>query len=47
MYHVLEGKIGNIRGAFIIFTLKEKGVLQAEKDKRKSDFIFSYFYPFL
>ena len=41
MYRVLEGEIGNIREAFLVFALKERGRLWAARDERKGDFIFN------
>ena len=41
LYYVYEGEIGNYREAFVVFSLKEKGNLYAQKDDSKGDFIFN------
>ncbi|WP_448377139.1 ATP-binding protein [Fervidobacterium sp.] len=41
IYNVLETETGNFRDAFVVFALKNRGTLFAEKDKAKADLIFN------
>ncbi|WP_372590313.1 AAA family ATPase [Fervidobacterium pennivorans subsp. carthaginiensis] len=41
IYNVLEAETGTFREAFVVFSLKNKGTLLAEKDKTKCDLIFN------
>ncbi|NPU89505.1 MAG: ATP-binding protein [Fervidobacterium sp.] len=41
IYNVLEAETGNFREAFVVFSLKNKGTLLAEKDETKGDLIFN------
>jgi len=38
---VLEGETGNFRETFVVFVLKNKGKILAEKDETKGDLIFN------
>ncbi|MCD6449749.1 MAG: ATP-binding protein [Thermotogaceae bacterium] len=40
IYSVLEGETGNFREAFVVFALKSKGEVLAEKDETKGDLVF-------
>ena len=41
IYTVLEGETGNFQEAFVVFALKNKGKILAEKDETKGDLIFN------
>ncbi|WP_448376836.1 hypothetical protein [Fervidobacterium sp.] len=41
IYNVLQAETGNFREAFVVFSLKNKGTLLAEKDETKGDLIFN------
>ena len=41
IYSVLEGETGNFRKAFVVFALKNKGKILAEKDGTRGDLIFN------
>jgi hypothetical protein len=41
IYSALDGEIGNFREAFVVFALKDRGTLLAQKDETKGDYIFN------
>jgi len=41
IYNVLEAETGNFREAFVVFALKNRGTILAEKGETKGDLIFN------